>query len=78
MNIFDYPYVIGVNGDRLKCQLRHKSQEEDCTVYLFLMESTGDSYAIKKIGGEWVFAGGNSHLDTWIQQLGKYVDENRL
>ena len=78
MNIFNYPYVIGAKGERLKCQLRHKSHDGNNTTYIFLMEATGDVYAIKKIHDEWVFIDGNSHLDVWISQLGEYIDRNEL
>ena len=76
MDRYAYPYVTGPAGNRMKCQLRDKVEENGEIIYIFLMESSGDTFGITKKNNEWVFVNGNAHLDHWIQELGKYLDDN--
>jgi len=75
MNRLLYPYVTGADNKRYKCQLRQKSFDENGDPeYLFLNESTGDCYLIKRNSEGWVFVDGNVHFEHWIEELGNYVD----
>lgn len=75
MKIF-YPYFTNAIGEKVYCQFRGTFKDEQNDVsYSFLIESTGDSIAIKKTNNQWNVLPGYLTLESWPEELGRQIDE---